>query len=104
MARTQADRTVQDYRAIVDQIRGPLVPIIPAFGEREQLDVDATCRWPDWEIEQGMPLFLLSCSSRYLSLTGDEVFDLTKSFPHVVVGRALLVAASTLAWAVATRR
>ena len=100
MARAQADRTVQDYRAIVDRIRGPLVPIIPAFGEREQLDVDATCRWLDWEIEQGMPLFWLTGSSRYLSLTDDEVFDLTKAVAQVVRGRALLIAATNFHWPV----
>ena len=91
---------MRDYRAIVDRIRGPLVPIIPAFGEREELDLDSTCKWLDWEIEQGVPLFWLTGSSRYLSLTDAEVFDLTKAVAEVARGRALLIAATNFHWPV----
>ena len=89
-----------DYRAIVDRIRGPLVPIIPAFTKQEELDIDSTCKWLNWEIEQGIPLFWLTGSSRYLSLTDQEVFDLTKAVAEVARGRALLIAATNFHWPV----
>ena len=91
---------MQDYRAIVDRIKGPLVPIIPAFGEQEELDLDSTCKWLDWEVEQGIPLFWLTGSSRYLSLTDEEVYDMTKAVAEVVRGRALLIAATNFHWPV----
>lgn len=91
---------MRDYRAIVDRLKGPLVPIIPAFGEREELDLDSTCRWLDWEIESGMPLFWLTGSSRYTSLTDQEVFDLTAAVAQIARGRALLIAATNFHWPV----
>ena len=84
----------------MERIRGPLVPIIPAFGEQEELDLDSTCRWLDWEIEQGIPLFWLTGSSRYTSLTDQEVFDLTDAVGGVIRGRALLIAATNFHWPV----
>jgi 4-hydroxy-tetrahydrodipicolinate synthase len=89
---------MQDYRAIVDRIKGPLVPIIPAFSRDEVLDVDATCKWLNWEIEQGIGLFWLTGSSRYFSLTDEEVFDLTKAVAEVAKGRALLIGATNFHW------
>ena len=50
---------MQDYRAIVDRIRGPLAPIFPAFTADERLDLDSTCKWADWVVEQGIPLLWL---------------------------------------------
>ena len=30
---------MKDYRSIVDRLKGPLVPVMPAFSEDERLDV-----------------------------------------------------------------
>lgn len=43
--------------SIAKKITGPLVPIMPAFDADENLDLDSTCRWVDWQIESGTRLF-----------------------------------------------
>ena len=92
---------MQDYRAIVDRIKGPLAPIFPAFGDDEQLDLDATCSWVDWVIDHGMPmLWLTPGTSRYFSMSDQEIFDFTKAVGQTVDGRCLFIAATNFHWPV----
>ena len=92
---------MQDYRAIVDRIRGPLAPIFPAFTADEELDLDATCKWADWVVEQGMPmLWLTPGTSRYGCLTDQEIFDITQAISQTVKGRCIFIAATNFHWPV----
>jgi dihydrodipicolinate synthase/N-acetylneuraminate lyase len=92
---------MQDYRAIVDRIKGPLAPIFPAFSADEKLDLDATCGWVDWVVDQGMPmLWMTPGTSRYFSMSDQEIFDFTKAVGETVNGRCLLIAATNFHWPV----
>lgn len=91
----------KDYRSNVDRIKGPLVPIMPAFTEDERLDLDSTQRWVEWIVQNGIPLVWLTFgTSRYFSLTDQEVWDLTKAVGEVTRGRSLLIAATNVYWPV----
>jgi len=92
---------VQDYRAIVDRIRGPLAPVLPAFAADEKLDLDSTCKWADWVVGQGMPLLWLTPgTSRYACLTDQEVFDFTQAIGQAVKDRCIFIAATNRHWPV----
>ena len=92
---------MQDYRSVVDELKGPLVPILPAFTEQEELDCESTCRWVDWVVDSGIRLlWLTSGTSRYGCLTDREIWDLTQAAAEVTRGRALLIAATNLHWPV----
>ncbi len=92
---------MQDYRSIVDELKGPLVPILPAFTEQDELDYESTCRWVDWVVDSGIRLLWLTCgTSRYASLTDREIWYLTKAIAEVTRGRALLIAGTNLHWPV----
>ena len=88
-----------DYRAITDDIRGPLVPILPAFAEDEGLDIDSTCNWVDWLIGEGIRLFWTTQgTTHFMCLADGEVRDLTRALAQVTRGRALLIASSRFNW------
>jgi 4-hydroxy-tetrahydrodipicolinate synthase len=90
---------MRDYRAIVDDIRGPLVPILPAFAEDDALDIDSTCNWVDWLIGEGIRLFWTTQgTTHFWCLTDAEVRDLTRALAQVTRGRAVLIASSRLNW------
>jgi dihydrodipicolinate synthase/N-acetylneuraminate lyase len=93
--------TMNDYRAIVERIKGPLVPISPAFTKNDDLDLDSTQRWLQWIVDSGIPLVWLTYgASRYASLTDQEIFDLTSAVGQVTRGRCILIAATNMHWPV----
>jgi len=96
---------VQDYRAIVDRIKGPLAPIFPAFTDDEELDLDSTCKWVDWVVDKGIPmLWLTPGTSRYFSMTDQEIFDFTEAVGQTVKGRCIFIAATNFHWPVREAR
>ncbi len=96
---------MQDHRAIVDRIRGPLVPLMPAFTDDEKLDLDSTSGLVDWLIEAGIPLFWTTYgTSHFMSLGDAEIMDLTRAIAGVTRGRALYIASTAWQWPVAQCR
>ncbi len=93
--------TINDYRAIVERLKGPLVPITPAFTKNEDLDLDSTQRWLQWIVGSGIPMVWLTYgTSRYCSLTDQEIFDLTSAVGQVTRGRCIFIAATNFHWPV----
>ena len=92
---------MQDYRAIVDRIKGPLSPVFPAFSDDEKLDLDSTCKWVDWVVDQGIPmLWLTPGTSRYFSMTDQEIYAFTEAVAQTVKGRCVFIAATNFHWPV----
>ena len=90
-----------DHRDIVARLVGPLAPVLPAFTDDEGLDLDATCRWVEWVVASGTPmLWLTPGTTRYFSLSDEEVWELTRAVAGVTRGRAILIAATNLHWPV----
>ena len=92
---------MQDYRAIVDRIKGPLSPVFPACSDDEKLDLDSTCKWVDWVVDQGIPmLWLTPGTSRYFSMTDQEIYDFTEAVGQTVKRRCIFIAATNFHWPV----
>ena len=88
-----------DARAIVDRIKGPLVPILPAYTDDGKLDLEPTCGWIDWLIQRGIRMFWVTPgTTRFKNLSDDEIRDLTREVAQVTRGRALLIAATPFHW------
>jgi len=93
---------MKDYCSIVAKIKGPLVPVMPAFREDEGLDLDATCQWIDWLIDRGIKLFWTTYgTSHYMCLADREIMELTKAVAKVTRGRAIFIAATNFHWPIA---
>ncbi len=92
---------MNDYQAVIERLKGPLVPITVAFAENEELDLDSTQRWLHWIVDSGIPMVWLTYGqSRYASLTDQEIFDLTRTVGQVTRGRCILIAATNFHWPV----
>lgn len=90
---------MKDFRSIVDKLKGPLVPVMCAFDEDENLDLESTCRWIDWLIAGGIRLFWTTYgTSHFWGLTDSEVMELTRAVAGVTRGRALLIAGTNFHW------
>jgi 4-hydroxy-tetrahydrodipicolinate synthase len=88
------------YRQFARKIRGPLVPILAAFEDDESLDIDSTCKWVDWMIDQGMSLFWTTYgTTHYHSLTDREVLDLNRAIAGVIGDRGIFIACAPWQWA-----
>lgn len=78
---------------IANRIRGPLIPIQPAFADDEALDVTSTCEWIDWLVKEGVPLFWTTQGTTcYFYLSDSEILELNRSIAQVTKGRAILIA------------
>jgi dihydrodipicolinate synthase/N-acetylneuraminate lyase len=87
--------------SIAKKITGPLVPIMPAFDADENLDLDSTCRWVDWQIESGTRLFWTTYgTSHYMSLNDDEIVALNQAVAGVTRNRAVFIASTNFTWSV----
>jgi dihydrodipicolinate synthase/N-acetylneuraminate lyase len=90
-----------EYRAIVDRLIGPLVAVVPAFTSDQRLDIKSTCQWVQWITDAGVPmLWLTPGTTRYTSLTDQEILDLTRAVAGVTRGKALLIASTNHHWPV----
>jgi 4-hydroxy-tetrahydrodipicolinate synthase len=91
--------TASPHDALLDRLRGPLVPVMPAFREDESLDLDATARWVDHLIREGIGLFWTTYgTSHYLSMGDAEIGDLTAAVAAVTRGRAVFIASTQFTW------
>jgi dihydrodipicolinate synthase/N-acetylneuraminate lyase len=89
------DRAVSMFAKLV----GPLVPILPAFDDRQRLDVASTCKWVDHLIAQGIKLFWTTHgTSHYMSLTDEEIVELNRAVAKTTRGRALFIASTAFNW------
>lgn len=92
---------MQKYEAIIDRLKGPLFPVIPAFLDDETLDIESTCKHVDWAVTEGMPMvWLTGGSSRYSSMTEQEIWDLTKALADTIGGRAVFFGGTNYNWPV----
>ncbi len=84
---------------LLDRLHGPLLPVMPAFGEDESLDLDATTRWVDHLIGAGIRLFWTTFgTSHYLSMGDRDVYDMTAAIGAVTHGRAVFIASTQFTW------
>ena len=87
------------FRTHSSKIRGPLVPILSAFKADGSLDIDSTCRWIEWLLDQGMKLFWTTHgTSHYMTLTDQELIDLNKALASVIAGRGFFIASTPIDW------
>jgi len=92
---------MKNYRSIVKDIKGPIVPIIPAFHANQNLDVESTCRWIDWLIGKGIKLFwTTNGTTHYVCLSDAEIMELTKALAHTISGRGIFIASTAFHWPV----
>lgn len=90
---------MSSYGDIARRIRGPLAPVLAAFSDDDRIDIDATCRWVDWLITQGIKLFWTTQgTTHFMSLADREVRDLTQALAAVTAGRALFIASTPWHW------
>jgi len=90
---------MNEYRAFARTIRGPLVPLLAAFDDKEELDIDSTCRWVDWLIANGLKLFWTTYgTTSFMAMTDREVMDLTEALAKVIAGRGTLIASVQRNW------
>ena len=88
--------------AIAQEIAGPLVPIMPAFDANEQVDLESTCKWVEWQIASGIRMFWTTYgTSHYMCLTDDEICTLNQAVAKITRNRAILIASTNLTWPIA---
>lgn len=98
---TSAGSRPNEYRSIVERIRGPIVPVMPAFADDERFDLESARDWIEWLIKNGIGLFWTTYGiSHFFSLTDDEIMKLTKAVSAVTRRRALFIASTSFHWPV----
>ena len=86
--------------AVVDRLKGPVVPVNVCFAADDSIDYDAMRRYVDWLCEQRVPVVLLTYgSSEFAALSAEEIWKLTELFARTVAGRSLFVT-STGYWSI----
>ena len=84
---------------LLDRLHGPLVPVMPAFGDDESLDLEATARWIHHLVGSGIRLFWTTYgTSHYLAMGDAEIDDLTGAVAAVTRGRAVFIASTQFTW------
>lgn len=87
------------FRSAYEKLQGPLVPVMPAFHEDESVDYESTCRWVEWLVGKGIKLFWTTYgTSHFMSLTDEEVLELTRRIAEVTRGRAFFIASTHFHW------
>ena len=90
---------MKNYNSVTEKIKGPLIPIMPAFDSDGALDLESTCKWVNWLIERGIRLLWTTYgTSHYICLTDAEVMELTEAVAQVTKGRAIFIASSAYHW------
>jgi dihydrodipicolinate synthase/N-acetylneuraminate lyase len=81
--------------SLIERIRGPVYPILPAFTESGALDPDAVERYCRWLVEQGARTLMVTAgTSRFNLLELDEIHTLNRTVARACAGRAVAVAAN----------
>ena len=89
------------FKETHNKMTGPIVPVIPAFGEDGSLDLESTCGWINWLIDNGMRSFWTTGgTTHYFCLTDDEIYTLTKAIAECIDGRAVFIASINWHWPV----
>ena len=90
-----------EYRQTWEKMQGPLVPINPAFCDDGSLDIESTCRWINWLIDNGIRNFWTTGgTTHYFCLTDEEIFTLTKAIAECIGDRAIYIASANWYWPV----
>ncbi len=80
---------------VVEQLKGPIVPINICFGDDDSLNVAAMRKYVNWLCEQNIPVILLTYgSSEFCSLTDEEIWRLTADIAEEIAGRSLFIAST----------
>jgi 4-hydroxy-tetrahydrodipicolinate synthase len=88
-----------NLRQTAAKIKGPLVPVMPAFDDGERLDIESTCRWVNWLISSGITAFWTTYgTSHYMCLTDEEIYTLNQAVAGVTRGRAVFIASTNFTW------
>ena len=89
------------FEDTVEKMAGPIVPVLPAFGDDGSLDLESTCGWIEWLIENGMKSFWTTGgTTHYFCLTDDEIYTLTKAIAQTIGDRAVFIASINWHWPV----
>jgi len=81
---------LEEFRA---RLKGPIVPVKIPFTEEEEVDYENLGEYVDWLCENGIPVLLLTYgSSDYMTLTDDEIYEVTRVIGKAARGRALFIA------------
>ena len=87
------------FKETRDKLKGPLIPINPAFKDDGSLDINSTCRWINWLIENGIRNFWTTGgTTHYFCLTDEEIFTLNKELAECISGRASFIASANWHW------
>lgn len=87
---------------IVERIRGPVVPILPAFAADEGLDLESTTRWVEWLLSSGIPIVWTTYgTSHFMMLDDREIHALTEAVAAATKGRAVFIASTAYHWSTA---
>ena len=80
---------------VLEQMKGPVVPLNICFNEDGTIDYKAVEAYVDWLCEQGTRVLLLTAgSSEFAYLSDEEIRELTALVGQVNQGRALFIAAT----------
>ena len=89
----------EHYRKIARKMRGPLAPVMVPFDQQDRIDHEALGNWVDWAVTQGVPvLWTTGGTSEMVSLTEEEIFDLTRTVCAANAGRAFLITSTPPLW------
>ena len=89
----------EHYRKVAEQMRGPLAPVMMPYDEQDRIDHQALGTWVDWAVTQGVPvLWTTGGTSEMISLSEEEVFDLTRTVCAANAGRAFLITSTPPLW------
>ena len=89
----------EHYRKIAEKMRGPLAPVMVPFDEQDRIDHEALGNWVDSVVTQGVPVrWTTGGTSEMMSLTEQEIFDLTRTACVANAGRAFMIASTPPLW------
>lgn len=88
---------MSDYIGLSKRIRGPVYPVLPAFYENGELDVDATQNYVNALIARGAGVIIVTAGSSRLNLLSfDEVDTLNRCTVQACDGRAIAIAGNPM--------
>jgi len=89
----------EKYRKVATKMRGPLAPIMTPFDEQDEIDHESLGRWVDWMVTHDVPvLWTTGGTSEMITLTEQEVFDITRTVCEANARRAFMIAATPPLW------
>ena len=87
------------YRDVAKKMRGPLAPIMTPFDEQDEVDHESLGGWVDWMVTNDVPvLWTTGGTSEMISLTEQEIFDITQTACEANAGRAFMIASTPPLW------